>query len=310
MAPGRLLLSTDEQISRLQQRGMVIEDVTFARQFLSNVSYSRLKGYWIPSEDRASGKASKFSSHNRFEDVFGLYFFDRKLRLIVMDAIEWVEVALRTKWIDHMGINYGEFGYMDLERYKGNIAREKTRNFYYGMRKNLIDEFNRFNDIDAIAYRKNESNRREPPIWMAAEAMALGRLIEFIKELKRPDRMSIAASFPVNENRLIPMLQNIRRVRNICSHHGRLWSRNLADQDVRPTYDPEALGLAMGMTTDNRRLHNTLVILDYFLSVTFPEYGKEWRRGLFDHLRSCPLPYPEALGFPAEWEQWASWPDS
>ena len=303
-------MSADEQISRLRQRGMAIEDVTFARQFLSNVSYSRLKGYWIPSEDRASGKASKFSAHNRFEDVFDLYFFDRKLRLIVMDAIEWVEVALRTKWIDHMGINYGEFGYMDRERYKGRTDSEKAKKSHDELRKSLIRDFGRSTDADAITYRKNKSNRREPPIWMAAEAMTLGLLIEFINKLKRPDRIAIADSFLVAEGRLIFMLQNIRRVRNVCSHHGRLWSRNLADQDVKIARRPESLGLAMGMTTDSKRLHNTLVILDYFLSVTFPEFGKEWRSGLLDHLRSCPLPYPEALGFPAEWEQWAPWPDS
>ena len=306
MAPDRLLLSADEQISRLRLRGMSIGDETFARQCLSNVSYSRLKAYWDPFRD----DDNKFFPGSRFEDVFDLYFFDRKLRLIVMDAIEWVEVALRTKWIDHMGISYGEFGYMDRERYKGRADSEKAKKSYNEMRRSLISNFSRSTEADAIAYRKNKSNRREPPIWMAAEAMTLGLLIEFINKLKRPDRMSISASFPVNENRLIPMLQNIRRVRNICSHHGKLWSRNLADQDVRPTYDPEALGLAMGMTTDNMRLHNTLVILDYFLNLTSPEFAKEWRRGLFDHLISCPLPYPEALGFPAEWEQWAPWPDS
>ena len=305
MAPGKPLLSAEEQISRLRQRGMVIADETYARQCLSNVSYSRLKAYWDPFRD----EDNKFFPGSRFEDVFDLYFFDRKLRLIVMDAVEWVEVAIRTKWIDHMGVKYGEFGYMDPDRYKGNLKQEKTGNLYYGMRKNLIDEFNRFHDIDAIAYRKNESNRREPPIWMAAEAMSLGLLIKFINGLKRRDRVSIAKQFNLAGSMLISLIRNTHCVRNICCHHGRLWSRNMSVQAEVPR-QPEALGLAMGMTTDNRRLHNTLVILDYFLSVTFPEYGKEWRRGLFDHLRSCPLPYPEALGFPAEWEQWASWPDS
>lgn len=305
MAPDRPLLSAEEQILRLRQRGMVIADETFARQCLNNVSYSRLKVYWDPFRD----EDNKFFPGSRFEDVFDLYFFDRKLRLIVMDAIEWTEVAIRTKWIDHMGINYGEFGYMDPKRYKGDMTIGKTINSYYGMRKNLIDEFNRLHDTDAIAYRKNESNRQEPPIWMAAEAMSLGLLIKFINGLKRTDRVAIAKQFDVAESMLISMIRNIHRIRNICCHHGRLWSRNMSVQAEAPRR-PEALGLAMEMTTDSRRLHNTLVILDYFLSVTFPKFGKEWRRSLFEHLRSCPLQYPDALGFPEEWGEWAPWHDS
>ena len=309
MAPDGPLLSAEEQISRLRQRGMVIDDEAYARRCLSNVSYSRLKGYWIPSEDRASGKASKFSSDSRFEDVFDLYIFDRTLRLIVMDAIEWVEVALRTKWIDHMGINYGEFGYMDRERYKGDMDMEEAEMSYNELKKSLISVFKRSPDADAISYRKNKLNRREPPIWMAAEAMNLGLLIKFINGLKRRDRAAIAKQFDLAESMLISMIRNIHRARNICCHHGRLWSRNMSVLAEVPRH-PESLGVAMSMTTDSRRLHNTLVILDYFLSVTFPEFGKEWRRGLFDHLRSCPLPYPKALGFPAEWEEWAPWHDS
>ena len=307
-ADSNSFLSLDEQISRFRKRGMVIADDTYARQCLSNVPYNRLRGYWVPSKENASEQASISSSCSKFEDVFDLYVFDRKLRLIVMDAIEWVEVAVRAKWIRHMGINYGEFGYVDLERYKGDVDSEKAENTYSALKGYLMRDFKNSIDVDAIAYRENNPKGKEPPIWMAAEAMSFGTLIKFIAELNRPDRIAIAKSVPVNENRLIPLLQNIRRVRNICSHHGRLWSRHLADQDVRLTYDPEALGCAMAMTTDCRRLHNTLVILDYFLSVTFPEFGREWRRGLFEHLNSCPLQYPEALGFPAEWEEWAPWP--
>ena len=254
-------------------------------------------------------EANIFSSYNRFEDVFDLYVFDRKLRLIVMDAVEWVEVAIRTKWIDHIGTKYGEFGYLDRKRYRNHKKLEKVKNSYEEIMGSLIEEFNRLHDGDAEAYRKSKSNRPEPPIWMAAEAMSLGLLIKFINGLKHPDRVAIERQFDLTEDTLISLIRNIHRVRNICCHHGRLWSRNMSVKAKVPQ-KLEKFDLAMGTTTDSRRLHNTLVILDYFLSVTFPQFGKEWRHGLFEHLRSCPLPYPQALGFPAEWEEWAPWHDS
>ena len=309
-ADNKSLLSLDEQISLFRKSGMVITDETYATQCLSNVPFNRLRGYWIPNKINASGEASIFSSFNRFEDVFDLYIFDRKLRLIVMDAVEWTEVAIRAKWSGHVGIKYGEFGYIDRQIYRGNKKLAKANNDYDDMKKTLISEFERLHDREAETYRKNNPNRKEPPIWMATEAMSLGLLIKFINGLRYHDRVAIAEKLYLAEDALISMMRNIYDVRNICCHHGRLWSRNLVDQNLKLARHPESLVRAMEMTTDCRRLHNTLVVLDYFLSVTFPEFGKEWRRGLFDHLRSCPLPYPKALGFPAEWEEWAPWHDS
>lgn len=39
-----------------------------------------------------------------FDEVLGLYIFDRKLRLIVLDALERVEVAVRAALGDQMAL--------------------------------------------------------------------------------------------------------------------------------------------------------------------------------------------------------------
>ena len=54
-----------------------------------------------------------FMEESRFEDVISRYFFDKELRLILFDAIETIEIALRTKMIYHLSQSFGGLFYTD-----------------------------------------------------------------------------------------------------------------------------------------------------------------------------------------------------
>ena len=90
----------DEQIHILSERGMQV-DADLARQWLRSVSYYRLSGYWYPyreqleSAPRMPVRADTFVLGSTFTEVAGLYEFDRKLRTLVHDGIERIEIALR-----------------------------------------------------------------------------------------------------------------------------------------------------------------------------------------------------------------------
>ena len=65
-----------------------------APHFLANISYYRLKGYWW--EMQADQTNHQFAPASYFEDAVDLYNFDRHFRLIVFNAIERIEISLRT----------------------------------------------------------------------------------------------------------------------------------------------------------------------------------------------------------------------
>ena len=90
--------SITDQLALLRRRGMVIDDEASARHYLQHISYYRLRAYWLTYETPAAAGDHAFRPGTRFEDVLALYVFDRQLRLLVMDAIERVEVALRAGW--------------------------------------------------------------------------------------------------------------------------------------------------------------------------------------------------------------------
>lgn len=104
----------DEQLRLLKTRGMNFDSEELARACLAHISYFRLKYYWKDMVDPDS-EDEEFLESARFEDVVRRYDFDRRLRLILFDAIEVIEVALRTKIIQHMSLSAGN-GQWYLER--------------------------------------------------------------------------------------------------------------------------------------------------------------------------------------------------
>lgn len=98
-------ISIQDQIALLQSRNMAFINAADAPHFLSNISYYRLKGYWW--EMQADKVNHHFINESVFEDVIDLYNFDRHFRLIVFNAIERIEISLRSKLIYHLSITHG-----------------------------------------------------------------------------------------------------------------------------------------------------------------------------------------------------------
>ncbi|HEY4146253.1 Abi family protein [Pinirhizobacter sp.] len=104
-------LSFPNQLMQLQERGLRVANPDRAMHWLRRVSYYRLSAYFLPFKEGES-----FRPGTEFNDVAGLYIFDRKLRLLVLDAIERIEVALRTSITYEIGHAYGPFGHTDPTR--------------------------------------------------------------------------------------------------------------------------------------------------------------------------------------------------
>jgi hypothetical protein len=106
-------LSIDEQLAKLRQRGMVVSDPAKSRDYLERIGYYRLSGYWFAFRERselccalnpaALGKHERskpgrlpldqFKPGASFENAVDLYVFDKKLRLMAMDALERIEIS-------------------------------------------------------------------------------------------------------------------------------------------------------------------------------------------------------------------------
>ena len=83
-----------ELVQLLKTRGMEITDEEKAQHYLSHIGYYRLSAYMypllsIPKEQHL------FKQGVTFGKVMMLYRFDKKLRLLLFNEIEKIEVAVR-----------------------------------------------------------------------------------------------------------------------------------------------------------------------------------------------------------------------
>ncbi len=214
--------SIDEQIALLQSRGLVVSNEAFAQHVLSNISYYRLAGYWWPMQ--ADKELHIFKPGSRFEDAVSLYNFDKELRIMLFDAIEVIEISLRTKLIYHLSHEKDPWWFQDTSLFTDVRAHIQTL-------AHLEEEIERSKDTFIKEHkRRHKDDGRFPPAWKSLEVTSFGALSRIYGNLKPGVRSkdTIAIEFgTVNHTYLPSWLQSIVQIRNICAHHSRLWNKNL-----------------------------------------------------------------------------------
>ncbi|MGF1451685.1 MAG: Abi family protein [Opitutales bacterium] len=112
-------LSLEDQADRLLARGLIANrDELIGR--LRYVNYYRLSGYLHPFRINGS---DHYRAGTSLAMVWRRYCFDRRLRVLLMDAIERIEVAVRTRFVHRFFMLYGAFGHLQ----KHNLPNLKTR---------------------------------------------------------------------------------------------------------------------------------------------------------------------------------------
>ncbi|MBF0097886.1 MAG: Abi family protein [Magnetococcales bacterium] len=280
----------DEQLDKLISRGMVILDRNAALHHLRHINYYRLSGYWYDFE--SDHETHAFVAGVTFDEVINLYMFDKKLRLLLLNAIERVEISLRTQLTYHLSHTYHPHAHLDSSLFKP---------IWHGGRPTSHAE-----NIDALRLEVQKSQEpfiRKfdqyeeilPPLWAVCEIMMLGSLSRWYANLaKSSDRNAIAKLYGMDETNLVSFVHHLSTVRNICAHHARLWNKKFTFQWKLPGKSPKNININFN-NEHPRKIYNTLVMLAYLMDVITP--GHIWRKRLH-HIMDIHRIDPEAMGFP------------
>jgi abortive infection bacteriophage resistance protein len=112
---------------------MEVSDEPKASECLSRIGYYRLSAYWYSSrmsqvyQDPVDKKQKTrvldtFRAGTKFSDAADFYVFDKKLRLLVLDALERIEVGIRTDIAILLG-RTGAWAHRDKAHLHGNFTR-------------------------------------------------------------------------------------------------------------------------------------------------------------------------------------------
>jgi len=288
----------EENIAQLKERGLIIADHALAAHYLSHVSYYRLAGYWWPMQlDRDQ---HLFKPNSKFEDVIHLYNFDRELRILIFDAIEKIEISLRTKLIYHLSHEFDPWWFQNTTIFQDSGALVETL-------ASLKEEIDRSKDIFIKEHKKKyKENLRFPPAWKSLEMTSFGSLSKLYGNLKNTVKSKdvIAKELgAVNHTYLPSWLQSIAQIRNYCAHHSRLWNKNLPGTPKILSKPP--FRWLIDVPTDTQKLYLHLCIIRYILNIIAPE--NSFALKMKELLIKYPSVDPNALGFKADWKNEALW---
>ncbi|GAA4826223.1 Abi family protein [Tomitella cavernea] len=300
-------LALDDLVDRLAQRGLDIPDRDRARRYLRHIGYYRLSPYTIPFHQQGAGHL--FREGVRFDDVLDLYVFDRALRLLVMDALERAEVAIRAALTDHMSTTYNDpHWYTDPSHFhfpgKHSTLLKIVRDTCDTQlrRKPDVEDGQLLHRSALEHYLTTYRSPELPPSWLMVETLTIGQLDNAYRNLgRRPDRTAIARSLGLTAPILQSWMQTYVRVRNICAHHGRLWNVGLGVYPKIPT-SPTVSWLQDNNALPERsqkRLYPVLVSLQSVLDSVSPH--SSWARRLHQLLATRPRMNLAGMGVPENW---------
>ena len=283
-------LTFEDQLDLLRNRGLTVRDQERALRWLHNVSYYRLSAYCLPF--KAGGDV--FRHGTDFNDIAGLYIFDRKLRLLVLDAVERVEVAIRTAVTYEIAHTHGPHGHADPANFAPGFDHARFM-------ADLVDEEHRARETFASHFRRKYPEEQHLPVWMATELLSFGTISKLFQALQPSIRQAIAVPYAVDAQFLGSWLHALAYVRNVCAHHKRLWNRGLA---IRPRLPSRSLDWPHHVP-DNQKIYAVLVVLRHMLGTVSP--NALWRNRLFTLVSDHPKVPLDAMGFPEDWQRRVTW---
>lgn len=287
-----------EQLNKLVARGLVIPDQAQALVKLESTGYYRLSGYCYPFRVRdAHGQAlNQFVPNTSWDQVITLYEFDRHLRLLVLDAIERVEVAIRTQLTYHFSCAHGAFGHTDAANFHPKFD-------HAAWLADAEKETDRSGDKFIDHYKFKYEGFPTIPLWMLTEVLSLGSLSRLYRGLNHGDKLPVSTYFNTHHKRLADWLHTLTYIRNVCAHHSRLWNRELS---IRPDKVKDILWQPPS-TPRNDRIFYVLLILRYLQFSS--GNGYEWVNEVNILLSpiSDSAQWRAAMGIPDNWQTHPIW---
>jgi abortive infection bacteriophage resistance protein len=289
-------LTFQEQAEQLISRGMKA-DVTELIATLSKINYYRLSGYWHPFREYPS---ESFKKDTNLTLILYRYEFDQKVRNILLEGIEPIEIYLRTHLTYFLSHHGGAFAYLD-----SNTFPDLTEEEYIRLISDLRSSYGKSKETFALHFQKKYGEEHDLlPIWMVTELMTFGNLLTAIRGMKKQYRQTLGKEFVITDTVIMSWLRALNGTRNICAHHGRIWNRGLGYKPMIPNKDsrwkvPEAI-------IDNRIFAIlTIIIYMHQMIGISPDFKSKIKK-LLNEFPQIPL---NEMGFPQRWAENFFWRD-
>lgn len=238
-----LALSWEQQIDLLKERGLIVEEHDVTK--IQHISYYRLKEFAQPFAKEKNG-CVKYENIT-FHEVLGRYYQDKNLRIFLLHALEKIEVSLKTRISNLLGLKYGAFGYLNFQLW---VNRDKNSKFtieeeQFRIKKNLLKVVKR-SQVRELKKQSNLDSDGFPSVWLGIDLLMLGDVVKIVELMNSTHQKKLAKCYDCTPEELLSWLGCLNLIRNICAHNSNLVDINLK---TKPKARPYWLKILNEVTT-------------------------------------------------------------
>lgn len=236
------------------------------------------------------------------------------MRLMLLDAIERIEVAVRNRLVHYFCEAYGPFGYLNINNFH-NIKPDKWQKWV-----DKLDEAAQKSSLLLVRDFFAHYSDKHLPLWLACELMDFGSSVFFFSSVEQQIQKKVSRSLGLPTPTLLTSwLRALNDVRNACAHHNRVWNRGWVKQPAIPAKDANwyysfdqqseqwiqdnSKTVAFNMS----KTGGILTICHYLLGQIAS--NSQWRERLFALIaepRFANIPHTW-MGLPANWQEHPLW---
>jgi abortive infection bacteriophage resistance protein len=230
-------LSFEQQADLLISRGLLVNKRSDLVDILKAVSYCRLSAYWQPFIENTGNGTWCFKKGTTLDMIWNPYRFDRQLRVLFVDAIERIEIAIRSQLVTLYTLNKSPFAYADetfpdWTDYKTKVLQiEERGNFFNNAKGKKKCELPFVRDF----LKKYGDSHQHLPFWLFIDFSDFGFLTLFLKNSDSAIIKKIAKDLGVSTQILKSWLRSLNTLRNSCAHHRQIWNVTWGTPPIWPS---------------------------------------------------------------------------
>lgn len=197
----KVFASHDEQITILQNRGLLVPDKAAARRILSRENYYALiDGYKEPFLERDERLnpygQEKYQAGTEFGHIYALYRFDRELRMLMLNELLKFEKNIKSKVAYRFSEKFKDMdSFIEPANYSGDTDRYHERDRIISTLYNLIKSHKKRDRVKYPAIREFFDKHRNVPLWVLVNFLSLGQITNFYSVIDDELRERIAQDF-------------------------------------------------------------------------------------------------------------------
>ena len=219
-----------------------------------------------------------------------MYKFDKKLRLLIFNEIEKIEIAVRCSIVNNACEFFNDpYWITDSKYFMSPDKFKKTLS--------LIDKELEHSKEDFIIHFRSKYSDTYPPAWILAEILSLGTLMNVYYNLRNITvQKKIAKEFGLQVKPFESWMTIVTLTRNSCCHHARVWNKQNTMLPMEPKHITRPW---ISLSTDKLRVYYDLCIIKWFLDCISP--NNTLKNKICKLLTEYPCIDITAMGFPVDW---------